>query len=170
MGTPYYLSPECWTGKAALAPDKADVWALGVILFELLAVRRPWEGRSVMQLASRICTCDKASLPGGVDEGLGAVVETMLEKDASKRASCREVLKDKCLSGAVSVLYIPEDVWDPTFGRPAPRQALAPSSFLFVWGLKGWRPQCVEALMHKNVKQASAGHTCTCAYVLVCVQ
>ncbi len=39
-GTPYYLSPELIRGQPYAEP--ADVWALGVILFELLALRRPF--------------------------------------------------------------------------------------------------------------------------------
>ena len=44
VGTPYYLSPELC--ENAPYNEKADVWALGVVLYELLALRHPFEARN----------------------------------------------------------------------------------------------------------------------------
>ncbi|HWA77981.1 MAG TPA: protein kinase [Polyangiaceae bacterium] len=49
VGTPYYMSPE----QAAAAPDldhRSDIWALGVIAFECLLGRRPFEGHTLHEL------------------------------------------------------------------------------------------------------------------------
>ena len=51
-GTPYYLAPEQVNGLAYGTP--ADLWSLGVILFELIALRRPFEGPNLAALAMRI--------------------------------------------------------------------------------------------------------------------
>jgi NIMA (never in mitosis gene a)-related kinase len=44
-GTPYYLSPEVCLGQKY--DNKSDMWMLGCILYELCALRRPFEGDSL---------------------------------------------------------------------------------------------------------------------------
>ena len=51
-GTPYYMSPEIIMGNAYAEPS--DVWALGVVLFELLTLRRPFDGANIGHLVMNI--------------------------------------------------------------------------------------------------------------------
>ena len=44
-GTPYYLSPEICQGNP-YGPQN-DLWATGVLVYELLTLRRPFEGRNL---------------------------------------------------------------------------------------------------------------------------
>ncbi|MCA8924661.1 MAG: serine/threonine protein kinase [Planctomycetes bacterium] len=53
VGTPLYMSPEQWEGgKPATA--RADVYALGVILYECMVGRPPFKGRTVVELAPKV--------------------------------------------------------------------------------------------------------------------
>ncbi|MBI5478985.1 MAG: serine/threonine protein kinase [Deltaproteobacteria bacterium] len=52
-GTPAYMAPEQWLEKAD--SEATDVWALGLILFELLCGRRPYDETSYLQLCARVC-------------------------------------------------------------------------------------------------------------------
>ncbi len=45
LGTPYYLSPEICSGKKY--GSKSDIWMLGCLLYELCALKRPFEGESL---------------------------------------------------------------------------------------------------------------------------
>ncbi len=45
MGTPAYMSPEVVAGNARQADGRADIWAVGVMLFELLSGERPFQGK-----------------------------------------------------------------------------------------------------------------------------
>jgi len=45
VGTPYYLSPEIIEGRPY--SFKSDIWSLGVMLYELCALRPPFEGSSM---------------------------------------------------------------------------------------------------------------------------
>ncbi len=52
-GTPYYISPELCMGKPY--NEKADIWALGCIVYELLSFERPFEGHNLHALVLKIC-------------------------------------------------------------------------------------------------------------------
>ena len=45
LGTPYYLSPEICSGKKY--NSKSDIWMLGCLLYELCALKKPFEGESL---------------------------------------------------------------------------------------------------------------------------
>ncbi len=63
IGTPYYLSPELCQDKPY--DNKSDMWAVGVVLYELMMLRHPFTEDSMMALVRRICTGSYPSVPSG---------------------------------------------------------------------------------------------------------
>ena len=93
IGTVLYMSPEQVRADSNV-DVRADVWSLGVILFELLAGRPPFEGSSA-QVAAKIVSTDAPDLRtfAEVPEGLALTVRRMLDRDRDRRfASLREVV------------------------------------------------------------------------------
>jgi WD40 repeat protein len=90
LGTPNYMSPEQVAADPAAIDRRADVYALGVILFELLAHRLPYrlEDRPLAEAARLIVEQDPPLL-GSLDPELRGDVETIvakaLEKDPARR-------------------------------------------------------------------------------------
>jgi serine/threonine protein kinase/Flp pilus assembly protein TadD len=82
-GTLHYLAPETLQGHPADA--RSDIWALGVVLYEMAAGKRPFEGRTGFELTSAILRDTPAPLPARTPAGLCAVVGKCLEKDLAKR-------------------------------------------------------------------------------------
>jgi serine/threonine-protein kinase len=89
MGTPVYMAPEQFRGAAAV-DDRADVYALGVILYQALAGQLPFAGQTLGDLVVQHIQVPPPPL-GGVDPSLPApvcaLVHAMLEKDPAARPS-----------------------------------------------------------------------------------
>jgi eukaryotic-like serine/threonine-protein kinase len=100
MGTPDYIAPEVLQGAEADA--RADVWALGVVLHEMLAGERPFHGRSATQTLAAVLQQPPAPLPAGVPGALARVVARCLEKEPARRFQSAEEVKAALESGAAS--------------------------------------------------------------------
>ncbi|HEY2842816.1 MAG TPA: protein kinase, partial [Bryobacteraceae bacterium] len=83
MGTPHYMAPEILQGKPADA--RSDVWALGVVLYEMLGGRQPFQGSSMFDVSSAILREEPPALPANVPSGLKKIVGECLEKQPEQR-------------------------------------------------------------------------------------
>jgi serine/threonine protein kinase len=97
LGTTSYMSPEQAAGQVRQVSERSDVWSLGVILFELLAGRRPFvgEGREEVRLAILHTEAPplrslRPDLPGELE----AIVAKCLEKSPESRYASPEELAD----------------------------------------------------------------------------
>jgi serine/threonine protein kinase/tetratricopeptide (TPR) repeat protein len=83
LGTPAYMAPEQARGERGL-DARADVFALGCILYECLAGRPAFEGREVMAVLAKIVLDEVPNLRD-VPPGVAALVARMLAKDPGAR-------------------------------------------------------------------------------------
>jgi serine/threonine-protein kinase len=87
MGTPLYMSPEQMRSSRGV-DGRSDLWALGVILFELLTGKPPFNADTVTELVMKVATDPTPSLRSfrpDAPAGLEAVIYKCLEKDRDKR-------------------------------------------------------------------------------------
>lgn len=82
-GTPAYMSPEQLRGSPA--DERSDLWALGVILHEMLSRERPFEGRTWPELSAAILSMEPRPLPERVPAELKAIIARCLDKEPSSR-------------------------------------------------------------------------------------
>ncbi|WP_166825007.1 serine/threonine-protein kinase [Thalassoroseus pseudoceratinae] len=96
MGTPAYMAPEQATGQSHEADARADIYALGTMLFEMLTGERPFRG-STQALLYQVVNAEPP-LPRTIDEtipeGLEAICICCLAKDPDHRFASAQDLAD----------------------------------------------------------------------------
>ena len=91
LGTPAYIAPEQAAGDAV--DHRADLYALGVVAYEMLAGRPPFEGRTAQQLLAAHATQPPEPIMrrrSAVPPALGALVMQLLEKNPADRPQSAE--------------------------------------------------------------------------------
>ncbi len=95
MGTPHYMAPELFSGMKG-ADHRADIYAVGVMLYELFSGGPPHDAASYEQLVVKIATTDptplRQKLPS-LPEALQQVVEQALRRDPDQRFSSAKEMR-----------------------------------------------------------------------------
>jgi Tol biopolymer transport system component len=119
VGTAQYMSPEQASGKKVDA--RSDIFSLGIVLYELLAGKLPFEGETAVDVMYAILHLSPAPIPGfgtGVLKGISDVTLRALAKDPGERfATMRE------LAGELEAI-LDAGGWEPA-DLPAPRPTSA---------------------------------------------
>lgn len=95
IGTVNYFSPEACNGEKL--DERADVWAMGVILYEMLTGKRPFTGKTIGETAMAILTHplpDLSRLCPDASPTLVELIEGMLEKDRYKRIPRMQLVEE----------------------------------------------------------------------------
>ena len=92
VGTPYYMSPEVCEGKPY--SYKSDAWSLGCVLYELCTLKHAFSADNLLGLVFKIVSGTAEPIPNRYSPQLRIITSLMLSKDANKRLSVQEVMKD----------------------------------------------------------------------------
>lgn len=96
IGTPHYLAPEQLSGEKA--SPQTDVWALGILLYEMLTGKLPFEADTMASLCYQITMAEfppPQTLNPAVSENVAKIVRRCLEKNPAERyQSANEILED----------------------------------------------------------------------------
>ncbi|MFI5930722.1 serine/threonine-protein kinase [Actinoplanes sp. NPDC051494] len=148
IGTPHYMAPEAISGGEA-APA-ADVYALGIVLFELVAGRTPYAGESFAVLRAHLD--DRPRRPVGMPGPVWALIVRCLDKDPARRpeaAALQDSLRtlSREMAGVPALPGVPAppvgDRGDARPGaaadvpRPRPRRRPQNRPHEWAWGRRG---------------------------------
>ncbi|WP_394836569.1 protein kinase [Pendulispora rubella] len=106
LGTPQYMSPEQWSGQ--VQDGRTDIWAAGVMFFELLTGVSPFASKRIAELRNTVLASDPSpSLRGArpeLPEEAERIVKSALEKDKDARFGSADDLLDAFV--ALEVLLV----------------------------------------------------------------
>lgn len=85
-GTPYYASPEVWQDKPY--DLKSDIWSLGCVLYELVALNPPFTAKDMKGLYQRVMKGIYPKIPSHYSSDLTAILASLLQVDPKKRPTC----------------------------------------------------------------------------------
>lgn len=90
VGTPFYLAPELW--KNQRNTKASDIWALGVILYELCCHSYPFPATEEDELEYKVLNNKIEKIGHGVDREFVNFINIMLKKDQNERPSIDEII------------------------------------------------------------------------------
>ena len=98
VGSPIYMAPEVLRGEDY--GNKADVWSCGVMFYEILFGKCPFEDKTIPRLINKISR-SQAEIPRSVSAPVAHVLRRCLEKDPDYRATWEEIfhMTDELIAG-----------------------------------------------------------------------
>ena len=91
VGTPYYLSPEIFENKPY--DSKSDIWSLGILLYEMMALKMPFIANSLPMLSVKIMKGNYPPPPSIYSKELREIVDKCLKIKPDNRPTIQEILK-----------------------------------------------------------------------------
>ena len=125
LGTPFYMAPEQARGERNV-DFRADIYALGVIAYELLSGKKPHPGEGYNAILAHILTqpvTPLVTLRPGLDPGLVAVIECALASDPARRQSSIAALAEELSPFAGRALPSGGTHFDFRPAKPSPADA-----------------------------------------------
>ncbi|KAJ1425272.1 kinase-like domain-containing protein, partial [Ochromonadaceae sp. CCMP2298] len=89
-GTPYYMSPEIMNNQRY--NSKTDIWSLGVVLYEMMCLRLPFEGKSMKDLCANIIGKNPAAPSSAYSRELRELLRDTLLKNPKVRPGINSIL------------------------------------------------------------------------------
>jgi serine/threonine protein kinase len=150
LGTAAYMAPEQAKGRAV--DKRADIWAFGVVLYEMLTGRRAFDGDDISEVLASVLKTnpDWSALSAGLPSSICRLLRQCLEKDPKQR------IRDM---GDVRLMLDerdePQPVHAPASKTPLPARLLLPTAItLFVFAAVA----LVLSFLAKSQPEASSVH------------
>ena len=108
IGTPYYISPEIWNKQKY--NNKIDIWSIGCVLYEMIFLKLPFNGRSMEALSKIVRDSNVNILNLNINKDFIFLIKAMLNKDPFKRISLEEILNLTIVKNKIIELNIKIDI------------------------------------------------------------
>ena len=109
-GTPYFMPPEVCKGEPY--GPKADIWAVGCILYELITKRKPFDSENITGVFEQIKSKALDPLPPNTDRELIMLINKMLNKNQAERPYASDIARIPCINKRIRQFVIEKDCAD----------------------------------------------------------
>ena len=114
IGTPYYLSPEIINGKPY--DSKSDIWSLGVLLYEMMTFKMPFNANSLPMLSVKIMRGQYIPPPTIYTKDLRELVTKCLTVEPKNRPSIQEILRMPIIQNRIRS-FLTENQYNKEFNK-----------------------------------------------------
>jgi eukaryotic-like serine/threonine-protein kinase len=154
LGTAAYMSPE--QAKGQRVDRRADIWAFGCVLYEMLTGRKPFEGETISDVLASVIKSEPAweAIPGNTPPAIQKLIRRCLQKDQRQRlrdiGDARIAIEETVSGTGVSpVVEHGQDAHATTGDRSSPLRRALPwgvaALFAILLGAALWAPWRKEA-------------------------
>jgi NIMA (never in mitosis gene a)-related kinase len=105
-GTPYYASPELWSGKSY--DYKSDIWSVGCVAYEMAKLSPPFHGNDIKDLSNNVKKGVYAQISSPYSNDLSEFIGFMLQVNPVLRLSADELLENQLIKKRLDELVIDE--------------------------------------------------------------
>ncbi|KAL9921513.1 salt-inducible kinase 3 isoform 2-T12 [Glossina fuscipes fuscipes] len=123
-GSPPYAAPEVFQGLEYDGP-KADIWSLGVVLYALVCGALPFDGKTLLELKSRVVT-GKFRIPYFMSQDCEHLIRNMLVVEPDRRYTLKQIIKHRWLSEWIN--EIEQQCYETTHSYVSPSNPLMRSN------------------------------------------
>eukprot|EP00443_Scrippsiella_acuminata_P049919 CAMPEP_0115417020 /NCGR_PEP_ID=MMETSP0271-20121206/23910_1 /TAXON_ID=71861 /ORGANISM="Scrippsiella trochoidea, Strain CCMP3099" /LENGTH=953 /DNA_ID=CAMNT_0002841397 /DNA_START=68 /DNA_END=2930 /DNA_ORIENTATION=+ len=102
VGTPYYLSPEVIQEKPYSWPS--DIWSMGCILYQMCALKVPFDATNITGLAQKICKGPIPPAPSDYSDSVRELQLGMMERIASRRPKADDIINRPAIQSVVRAM------------------------------------------------------------------
>jgi NIMA (never in mitosis gene a)-related kinase len=120
IGTPYYLSPEVC--KERPYNWASDIWAMGCVLYEMCALKVPFDAPNISALVQKITRGPTPAIPSAYSEFTRQLCAEMLNRDPAARPSADDILQRPRIQAIVRQMLEEAQAAAP------PQQPMAPAA------------------------------------------
>ena len=114
IGTPYYLSPEIINSKPY--DSKSDIWSLGVLLYEMMTFKMPFNANSLPMLSVKIMRGQYIPPPTIYTKDLRELVTKCLTVEPKNRPSIQEILRMPIIQNRIRS-FLTENQYNKEFNK-----------------------------------------------------
>ena len=108
VGAPYYMAPEVCRDESY--SNKAEVWSIGVILYELAILKKPFDSDTIVSLFDKIQNQPLDLTEEDIDADIKMLITSMLEKDQEKRPSIWDLAEVPCIESRIATFIKDNDL------------------------------------------------------------
>ena len=119
VGTPYYLSPEILENKPY--DSKTDIWSLGVLLYEMMTFKMPFNANSLPMLSMKIMKGNYPPPPSVYTKDLREIVSKCLNVNPSKRPKIQDILRMPIVKNRI-LNFLDEIQYNKEFSKTIAKQ------------------------------------------------